>query len=100
MTGVPDEEGFVASTGSDRRAPRHRWKGRPWLFRAFRISPLALTVAFVVIAASLRAAPPSQQSRVVLDGATVRLVSHNDPIPSGADPLYPLNHTVDGKTAW
>jgi RHS repeat-associated protein len=97
MSGVPDE-GFVASAGGDRHAPRQRWKGRPWLFRALRIGPLGLAVAFVVIAALLRAAPPSQQPRVVLDDSTIRLVSHNDPTPSGADPLYPLNHTVDGDT--
>lgn len=64
MSGVRDEEGFVAPAGGERHVLSHRWKRRPWLLRAFRITPLALTVAFVVIAASLRAAPPSQQSRV------------------------------------
>jgi len=98
MSEVPHEEGFVAPADGDRHAPTRRWKSRPWLFRALRIGSLALTVAFAVIAASLRAAPPSQRSRLLLDASTARLVSHNDPTPSGADPLYPLNHTVDGKT--
>ncbi|HSL68359.1 MAG TPA: hypothetical protein VK977_09425 [Actinomycetota bacterium] len=98
MTGVPDEEGFVAPAGVERHAQRHRWTRGPWLLRACRIAPLALTVALTVIATSLEPAPPSQRPRVVLDESAIRLVSHNDPIPSGADPLYPLNHTVDGKT--
>ncbi|HEY3212385.1 MAG TPA: RHS repeat-associated core domain-containing protein [Actinomycetota bacterium] len=71
---------------------------RPWLFRTLRFAPLALAVALAFLANVLQAVPPSERSRVLLDGSTTRLVSHNDPTPSGADPLYPLNHTVDGKT--
>jgi hypothetical protein len=61
-------------------------------------SSLALAVALAFLANVLQAVPPSERSRVLLDESTTRLVSHNDPIPSDADPLYPLNHTIDGKT--
>jgi RHS repeat-associated protein len=57
-----------------------------------------LAVALAFLANVLQAVPPSERSRVLLDESTTRLVSHNDPIPSHADPLYPLNHTIDGKT--
>jgi RHS repeat-associated protein len=52
-------------------------------------------VGVALLASSLHPA----RDRPRLDpGTDARLVSHNDPIPSGADPLYPVNHTVDGKT--
>jgi RHS repeat-associated protein len=68
------------------------------LFRTLRFTPLALAVTLAFLVNVLQTVPPSERSRVQLDGSTTRLVSHNDPTPSGADPLYPLNHTVDGKT--
>ena len=89
---------FAAQSNGDRKQPAARSKRQPRLFRALRIGPLGLTVAFAVITAFLQAVPPSHQPRIPLDQSTARLVSHNDPIPSDADPLYPLNHTIDGKT--
>jgi YD repeat-containing protein len=83
------------SDGVSGAGARPRPRGRPWLLRALRVSPLALAVAFAVIATALRSAPDLPQVRLDED---VRLVSHEDPTPSGADPLYPPNHTVDGKT--
>jgi RHS repeat-associated protein len=89
---------FAAQSNGDRKQPAARSKRQPRLFRALRIGPLGLTVAFAVVTAFLQAVPPSHQPRIPLDQSTARLVSHNDPIPSDADPLYPLNHTIDGKT--
>jgi len=93
-----NEQGFRALTDGDGNDPAPRLRRRTWLFRTLRFAPLALAVALAFLANALQAVPPSERSRVLLDGSTTRLVSHNDPTPSGADPLYPLNHTIDGKT--
>jgi RHS repeat-associated protein len=93
-----NERPFAAQTNGDRKQPAARLKRQPRLFRALRIAPLGLAVAFAVTMALLQAVPSSQRPRIPLDQSTARPVSHNDPIPSQADPLYPLNHTIDGKT--
>jgi RHS repeat-associated protein len=92
-----NERPSAARANGDRKQPAPPLKRRPRLFRSLRVGPLGLTVAFIVIAALLQATP-SQRARVLLDESAAQLVSHNDPTPSGADPLYPLNHTIDGKT--
>jgi YD repeat-containing protein len=51
-----------------------------------------------MVFAALLQATPSQRVPVRLEESAAQLVSHNDPTPSGADPIYPLNHTIDGKT--
>jgi RHS repeat-associated protein len=93
-----DEQAFRTQADSNRPGSAPRLKRRPRFFRALRNGPLGLIVALAVIATLLQASPPSYRPRTLLDRSTARLVSHNDPIPSQADPLYPLNHTVDGKT--
>jgi RHS repeat-associated protein len=98
MNESPNEQGFRTQRNGDGHDPAPRLRPRSWLFRALRFAPLALAVALAFLANVLQAVPPSERSRVLLDESTTRLVSHNDPTPSGADPLYPLNHTVDGKT--
>jgi RHS repeat-associated protein len=94
---VPYEEPFAPSADIDRVMPGTHKRRRAWLFRALRTAPLALTVAFIVFAALLQATP-SQRVPIRLEESAAQLVSHNDPTPSGADPIYPLNHTIDGKT--
>lgn len=97
MKGSPKRQGFRTRTDGDGHDPAPRLRRRSWLFRALRFAPLALAVALAFLVNVVQAVPPSERSRVLLDGSTTRLVSHNDPIPSDADPLYPLNHTIDGK---
>jgi hypothetical protein len=98
MNESPKRQGFRTLTDGDGHDTPPRLRRRSWLFRTLRFAPLALAVALAFLATVLQAVPPSERSRVLLDGSITRLVSHNDPIPSDADPLYPLNHTIDGKT--
>jgi RHS repeat-associated protein len=60
------------------------------------MSPLVIAVAVVTVAATLHGSPSRPGSAATL-GETARLLSHVVPAPSGADPLYPLNHTLDGE---
>lgn len=80
MNESPNEQGFRTQRDGDGHDPAPRLRRRPWLFRTLRFAPLALTVALAFLANVLQAVPPSERSRVVLDGSTTRLVSHNDPI--------------------
>ena len=88
---------FASRANGEWKEPVSRVRRRPRLLRALRIAPLGLAVAFALITAFLQAVPPSHLL-TPLDQSAATLVSHNDPIPSEADPLYPLNHTIDGKT--
>ena len=71
--------------------PRWRWLGRRALKR------LGVFIAVVLVAQSVQQSPSHTGATVRIDPSTTRLA--DGPAPSGADPAYPLNHTLDGKTA-
>jgi len=75
---------------------RQAHSGRSSLVHVLRMSPLVIAVAVVTVAATLHDSP-SRPGSVATMGDAARLVSHEAPAPSGADPLYPLNHTLDGE---
>jgi hypothetical protein len=82
--------------------PRRRRASVPRSFRRPSL-PLVLVVALVVLAQA--AEPVPRTVRPGADGHALRaiqrlddLVLRSGPTPSGAEPPYPLNHTLDGET--
>ncbi len=66
-----------------------------WLLRRTVLGPIALLTALSLISQLGPPMPRSPESVVRLDESHIRRVS--GPAPSGADPIYPPNHTLDGK---
>jgi RHS repeat-associated protein len=84
---------------SDRRDHSRRssrWKRKGFWLHSLAFSPVAAGVTVALIA-QLLSAPPAQARAGA--GARIQAASqaNSPPTPSGADPPYPLNHTMDGK---
>src|SRR6266705_151745 len=89
----------VKSRRFDRAARLVFFDGRhsrsAWLLRRTVLGPIALLTALSLISQLGPPMPRSPESVVRLDESHIRRVS--GPAPSGADPIYPPNHTLDGK---